>query len=147
MASDLKIDIDNVRLNIRVGLITRYNSEVLIEISKAGANSTVPGGRVKIGETFLEAIKREAKEEMNFELDISKAKMLKVLENFFNIDGKDFHEIYFLYEYILNEKEYEDLQNVGDNKDNDTTYFTFISKFDTKKYNVLPLTLCKEIEK
>ena len=147
MASDLKVDIDNVRLNIRAGIIMRYNSEVLIEVSTVGANSTIPGGRVKIGETSLQTIKREAKEEMNFQLDTNKSKLIKVLENFFNIDGKDFHEIYFMYEYILNETEYKNLKNVGDNKDNDTTYFTFISKLDTEKYNVLPTALCREIEK
>jgi len=146
MAKDLKVDIDNIRLNIRAGIIMRHNDEVLIEISTIGANSTVPGGRVKTLETSLEAIKRESKEEMNFLLDTNKAKLLNVLENFFNIDGKDFHEIYFLYEYILNESEYEELKNVGDNKDNDSTYFKFINKLETQKYNVLPLALCLEIE-
>lgn len=147
MASDLKIDIDGIRLNVRAGIIMRYNDLFVAEISQVGANSTIPGGRVKIGETSLQAITREAKEEMNFNLDTKKARFLKVLENFFNIDGKDFHEIYFLYEYILDEKEFIEIQNVGDNKDNDTTYFTLISKFETEKYNVLPITLCREIEK
>ena len=140
MKSDLKIDIDGVRLNVRVGAIFRHKDEIIIEISKIGLNSVIPGGRIKINEKSSLALKREVKEEMNFELNTDKLKLIKVFENFFNYGGKDTHEIYFLYEYNLSEEEVESL-NLLQNYDNETTYFSFVNKNDLEKYNLLPLDL------
>ncbi len=146
MASDLKIDIDGVSLNIRAGVIIRHNDDIVVEISKVGRNSVIPGGRLKINEKSSSGLMREIKEEMNFNLDENKLVMNKVFENFFNYDGKDFHEIYFLYEYSLSEKEFNELK-LDTNKDNNSTYFTFISKNDLTKYNLLPLELHNIIKK
>ena len=140
MASDLKIDIDNVRLNIRVGVIIRHNDDFIIEISKEGRNSVIPGGRIKINEDSKSAIVRELKEEMNFDVDKSRLKQLNVFENFFVYDKKDTHELFFLYEYILSEEEFANLK-VEQNYDSQTTYFTYIPKYDLDKYNLLPIEL------
>jgi len=147
MLSDLKLDIDGIRLNIRVGVVMRFANDVVIEVSTVGANSVIPGGRIKINESSLNALKREVKEEMGLELDINKAKQIKTFENFFEIDKKPFHEIYFLYEYDLSESELEFIKSIKGNKDNNTTYFKVINKFDLKKYNLLPLELHQEIQK
>jgi len=146
MASDLKIDIDGIRLNVRAGVIMRYNDQVVIEISKIGLNSVVPGGRVQINERSSATLVREVFEEMNFNLEEKKLKQVKVFENFFG-DEKKFHEIYFLYEYILNEEEYKKIRSVYNNKDNSTTYFEFVSKFKMKENNVLPLEIHDIIER
>ena len=140
MARDLKIDIDNIRLNVRVGVIVRHNNDVIIEISTTGRNSVIPGGRIQIGEHSKDALIREMKEEMNFNLNKDKLTQVKVFENFFEYEGKKFHELYFVYEYILDEKEYNTLK-VENNKDNSTTYFKYVPKTDLAKYNVLPLDL------
>ena len=147
MASDLKVDIDGSRLNVRVGAIIRHNNQVIIEISDIGRNSVVPGGRIHINEHSCDALVRELEEEMNYTFDKNKFKQTKVFENFFEYDGKKFHEIYFLYEYVLSETEYQDIKNTKANKDNSTTHFEFVSKFDMLKYNVLPLELHPLIEK
>ena len=146
MAKDLKIDIDGIRLNVRVGVIMRHADDVVIEISTVGRNSVIPGGRIQINEKSTKSLVRELKEEMNFDADERKFNMVKVFENFFNYDGKDFHEIYFLYEYVLSEEEFKNLK-LTKNDDNDTTYFTMVSKFDMAKYNVLPIDLYELIEK
>lgn len=145
MTKDIKIDIDGVRLNVRVGVIMRHKENVVIEISTVGRNSVVPGGRIHINEDSKSALAREIKEEMNFEIDQNKLKMVKVFENFFNYDNKDVHEIYFLYEYIIDEQEFEKL-NLEQNKDNDTTYFALVSNSEIAKYNLLPLELHKIIK-
>lgn len=145
MTKDIKIDIDGVRLNVRVGVIMRHKENVVIEISTVGRNSVVPGGRIHINEDSKSALAREIKEEMNFEIDQNKLKMVKVFENFFKYDNKDVHEIYFLYEYIIDEQEFEKL-NLEQNKDNDTTYFALISNSEIAKYNLLPLELHKIIK-
>ena len=146
MASDLKIDIDDIRLNVRVGLIIRHNDDIVVEISTEGRNSVIPGGRIKINEQSSDALVREIKEEMNFVLNKDKLKKLDVFENLFSYKNKMFHEIYFLYEYVLDEKEFIQLNCVQSNYDNKTTYFKFISKYDLEKYNLLPLELHKIIK-
>lgn len=146
MASDLKIDIDNIRLNIRVGAILRYNDQVIIEISTEGRNSVIPGGRIKINESSKLSLVRELEEEMRFFADINKLKQVKVFENFFEYDNKKFHEIYFVYEYVLSEQEYNSL-DLSTNYDNSSTYFKLVSKFEMQKHNVLPTELYELIEK
>lgn len=141
MASDLKIDIDGVRLNVRVGAIMRYNDDVIVEVSTVGRNSVIPGGRIKINEKSTRSLVRELKEEMNFDVDESRLTQKSVFENFFTYEQKDFHELYFVYEYQLNDDEYKVLSNLSTNKDNSTTYFKFVSKNELEKYNVLPVEL------
>lgn len=140
MAADIKIDIDGIRLNVRTGVIMRFKDKVVIEISTVGRNSVVPGGRIHINENSKDALVREIYEEMNFKIEKDRLKQIKVFENFFNYDNKDVHEIYFLYEYVLSEKDLEVLK-FEQNKDNDTTYFTLVSNEDLEKFNLLPLEL------
>lgn len=54
------------------------------------------GGGIEFGETALEALHREFKEELDLEL--IEPKLLKVVENIFTFDGKDGHEVVFVYE-------------------------------------------------
>jgi ADP-ribose pyrophosphatase YjhB (NUDIX family) len=54
------------------------------------------GGRVEFGETSTEAIVREVREELSME--ITDLRFLGVLENIFEFDGDDGHEIVFVYD-------------------------------------------------
>ena len=147
MPKDLKINIDNVRLNIRVGVIFRHNNKFVIEISKEGRNSVVPGGRIKINEHSKDALVREINEEMGFVINKNNLSLVKVFENFFKYDLEDVHEIYFLYEYNLTEEEVNIINNLNINYDNETTYFKLINNSDCDKYNLLPLELHSIINK
>ena len=140
MASDLKIDIDGVRLNVRVGAIMRHGDNVVIEISKIGLNSVVPGGRIQINEKSTSALVRELQEEMGITFAEEKMTLVKEFENFYTMGGKPSHEIYFLYEYVLSDDELAQI-NFDTNEDNENTYFALVPKTDMAKYNVLPLTL------
>ena len=144
MASDLKIEIDGVRRNVRVGVIMRYKDDVVIEISTVGLNSVIPGGRIQINEKSCDALTRELKEELHFDANPKKYKQIKTFENFFDYNGRGTHEIYFLYEYELSDQEVESL-NLGTNFDNQTTYFKMINKNDLEKYNLLPFELYEVI--
>lgn len=147
MVSDLKMDIDGIRLNVRVGAILRHGNKVVIEISKLGKNSVIPGGRIKIGEKSSLALIREIEEEMGFKLKEESLTLIKTLENFFNFEGQNVHEIYFLYEYSLSKKEIEKINKLEINKDNSTTYFKFVNKNDISNYNLLPLEIYGDIKK
>lgn len=54
------------------------------------------GGRVEFGETSTEAVVREVREELSVE--ITDLRLLGVLENIFEFDGGDGHEIVFVYD-------------------------------------------------
>lgn len=55
-----------------------------------------PGGRIEFGESSESAIVREVKEELG--ADIVHTRLLGVLENLFVFDGKQGHEIVFVYD-------------------------------------------------
>ncbi len=142
MKSDLKLTIDDIILNIRVGIIFKYHNRVMIEIRKDRVgNSVIPGGRVKIDELRIDALKREVKEEMNYILDESRIKYRKTLEYFFNFDGNKFHEFFFVYEYEMNEKIYEELSRVKENQDNHITDYIFVSFDEFDKVDLLPMEI------
>ena len=138
--SDLSIMINEIKLNIRVGIIFKYNNSVLIEMPKIdGYNSVLPGGRVKIDELSIDAIKREIKEEMNFILEESKILFKKNLEYFFEFDNIKYHEFFFVYEYLIDENDYQNLLKIKENMDNHASVYSFVNIYDLEKVNLLPL--------
>lgn len=60
------------------------------------------GGGVEFGEKAITALKRELKEELDAEL--INIKYLGVLENVFNFEGRDGHEICFIYQADFKDK-------------------------------------------
>ena len=141
MKKDISIVVDDSKLNVRTGVIFRHNGKVLIEISKVGSNSTIPGGRVKFNEKSEDTAVREINEELELNLDKTRLKHKKTLENFFNAEGLNFHEIYFIYEYNLNDSEVKRLEAARDNADNANTYFEFVDYKNLDKVNILPENL------
>jgi len=61
------------------------------------------GGGIDFGETGIEALKREVKEEINAE--IKNSKYLGLIENIFNYEGKEMHEIALVYKAEFKDKE------------------------------------------
>ena len=70
MKKDLSIMVDDVKFNFRVSCIMKYKGKVLVEKNPEVSHSVFPGGRVMTMEDTKEALIREIKEEMHF--DISK---------------------------------------------------------------------------
>ena len=137
MNNDISVMINNKKLNIRVGIIFRYEDKVLVEVPKYNFyNSVVPGGRIKIGEYSIDAIKREIKEEMGFELLDSKLGFVKTLEEMFTFNNTDYHEIFFIYKYNVDEDDYNLLLKIKDNQDNANSYYKFITKEEFNEYNL-----------
>ncbi len=55
----------------------------------------LPGGRVDMGEDSREALKREVQEELGVNVEVGSLKA--IIENFFEFDGKNYHELQFVY--------------------------------------------------
>ena len=138
--SDIAIMVDDIKLNMRVGIIFKYHNKVLLEIPRvSGGNSVIPGGRIKIDELRYDAIKREIKEELGFILDDNKIVFKETLEYFFEMDMKKYHEFFFVYEYLMDDEDYKKLSIIKENQDNHKTDYCFTAYNDFDKVNLLPL--------
>ncbi len=60
------------------------------------------GGGIEFGETALEALHREFQEELALELE--SPELLDVVENIFTFDGRNGHEVVFVYEAKFSDK-------------------------------------------
>ena len=87
--------------NYRVGFLIFENNKVLLQKSTAGF-WFLPGGRVAFGETSLEAVRREAMEELH--TDNAQFTFAGITENFFVMDNNSFHELMIFYRVIFAEK-------------------------------------------
>jgi len=65
------------------------------------------GGGVEFGESSLEALNREFKEELN--VDLKNCRLLDISENIFSFNGLSGHEIVFIYEAEFADEKYLDV--------------------------------------
>ena len=111
---DITIDVDNYKLNVRAGVVIIHNNKVLVHRNFDNNHYALLGGRVAIGESSEETIKREVCEELGKDIEITG--YVCTVENFFEAKGYKFHEILFVYraEFVNEEdkKIQETLQNV-----------------------------------
>lgn len=71
-----------------------------------------PGGGIEFGETSLQALRREIREELGSEIE--EPRLIKIIENLFTYDGRQGHEIVFIYSAILtNQSFYEGSRFIG----------------------------------
>ena len=87
------------KFNLRVAILIENNNRFLLET--AGDFWNMIGGRVHLGESTLEAAKRELKEELNFDAD--DLTLINVSENFFSWMGKNQQELLFVYKIIVDD--------------------------------------------
>ena len=92
---DLTIDIEEYKLNIRVGAVIIHNNKILTHKNINKDHYCLPGGRVEIGENSEEAIKREIYEELGKKVEITR--YISTIENFFEMENKKYHEIMFVH--------------------------------------------------
>lgn len=132
----LSFEVDNSKFNYRVAGILLYNNKVLFQRSKEEDYWFMPGGRVEFHEAAEESLKREMLEEFNTEVTVSR--LVWVIENFFELDHKKFHEIGLFYLINLSDDHlltYHDDEFVG-------TEDEFVNKWinlnEIDNYNIVP---------
>lgn len=113
---------ENNRIRPLALAIVRRDNKILVQLGYDSKKDQkfyrLPGGGIEFGETGVEALKREFKEEIDSELN--NIKFLGVLENIFTFEGNNGHEVVMVYEADLkNESLYkEKIIKILDN-DND----------------------------
>ena len=85
---NVDFEINNIRINARVSAII-YNKDknkvLLFKVEDGRDYYMLPGGRIELNESSNNAIIREIKEELNFDLTY---KLCAIEENFIKKDGK-----------------------------------------------------------
>ena len=139
---DLSVMINDVKLNIRVGVILEYNKKILIEKNKEFDYCVLPGGRIHTLESTEEALIREVKEELGIDISEKNLKIFSIIENFFEKDNKNYHELYYLYKIEL-DNDYN-IKDGFENIDNNDSDFYWYTREKFKENNILP-SILKEI--
>lgn len=99
---DISLKVGEHLLNFRVSAVFRNGNKVLTHHGIKRNHYTLPGGRVKDGESTIMALEREIKEEMGLEVEY--VKPFSFLENFFEMNAKNYHEILVTHELKFKDK-------------------------------------------
>ncbi|HEY8436157.1 MAG TPA: NUDIX domain-containing protein [Haloplasmataceae bacterium] len=90
----------NQCFNLRVAAVIKKDDKIIFK-KHLDNYYTLPGGRVRFGETTEAAIKRIIYED--FGLNIKINRLLSINENFFSHGDDDYHEVLFIYHCELTE--------------------------------------------
>ena len=93
---------DSMKFNYRSAGLLVLNNRILFQRFKNDDYWFLPGGRVEMMEDSHMAIDREILEEYGWKIKSRKLKL--IVENFFKLDDKDFHEIGMYYMIQVEEK-------------------------------------------
>lgn len=134
---DITLDINDYILNIRACAIIIHNNKVLVHKNINKKHYALLGGRVAIGESSYETIKREVIEELGKEIEI--IKYLTTVENFFEMNDSKFHEILFIYlaDFInLEDKMIE--SELKNSEDKDFLKYEWLDIKSLENYTIFP---------
>lgn len=95
MSQDINFKCDDYTFSIRTVGVTVCDGKVLLQREKDGNEYTLPGGTVKLGETSVETLIREYKEETGDDIIVNR--LIWTEENFWEYCGKKQHSIAFYY--------------------------------------------------
>jgi 8-oxo-dGTP pyrophosphatase MutT (NUDIX family) len=106
----ITFDKDGVRFVVRSAGIALRENHVLLHRSQDEDFWSLPGGRCEMNEATNDALRREMQEELGIDVEI--VRLLWVVENFFEYDGRNCHEIGFY--YLMSVSEDSSLHDRGD---------------------------------
>lgn len=134
---DIYFKRDDQCFNLRVSAVIKRDNKIILK-KDVSAYYTLPGGRVRFGETTERAIKRIIFEEFNWKINI--VRLISINENFFSYSEDDYHEVLFIYlcELIDDEEAMTD---------NPPSKIHFVSISDLLQINLQPRFLIEELKR
>ena len=142
---DLTLKVEDYKLNIRAACLINHNNKILFHKNINSDHYCIIGGRIEIGESSEQTIKREMMEELKKEIEITG--YVGTIENFFEIDGEKYHEIMFIYKAEFKEDEdkkiVEDLKNC---EGNDFLQYEWIDIDKIEEVSIKPRAIKKIIK-
>ena len=105
---DITIDVKDYKLNVRSAGVIIHNGKILLHRNVNSGHYALIGGRVEIGESSTDTIKREIKEELGKDIKITG--YISTIENFFEINGSKYHEIMFVHKIEFTNEENQKIE-------------------------------------
>lgn len=106
---DITIDVEDYKLNVRSAGIIIHNNKILTHRNINYDHYALIGGRVEIGEDSESTLKREIREELGKEIEITG--YISTIENFFEMKNKKYHEIMFVYQIEFQDENDKKIEN------------------------------------
>lgn len=100
---DITINVEDYILNVRASGIMIHNNKILLHKNINEEHYALIGGRVAMGETSEQALKREIIEELGKEVEVIEG--LTTVENFFEVNGSKYYEILFVHKVEFKDEE------------------------------------------
>lgn len=138
---DVSVMVGEYLFNYRVSAIINNKNKILIHHSIKENHITLPGGRIKEGENSIEALRREFKEEMGQEIEY--VKPYSLIENFFTMNNKKYHEVLITHEVRFKNKDVYNLDKIEtiEKGKKDKLEFIWVDIDQLKKMNFIPKKL------
>ena len=142
---DITIDIEDYKLNVRAAGIIIHNNKVLLHRNINENHYALIGGRVEIGENSADTVKREIKEELGKDVEITG--YISTIENFFEIKGSKYHEIMFVHKIEFTNEEDKNIEYTMKNiEGKDYLKYEWIDLDKIDEYPLMP-SIMKDILK
>lgn len=137
---DLTLDVEEYKLNIRAACLIKHNNKILFHKNTKSSHYCIIGGRIEIGETSEQTIKREIMEELGKEIEITG--YIATIENFFEMKGKKYHEYMFIYQAeFKNDKDKQIETNLNNCEGKDYLKYEWIDIDKIDEYPIKPQIL------
>ncbi len=91
----ISFDRDGIRFHYRVAGVCIHDGYVLLHRADRDDYWALPGGRCELRESSAATLRREMREELN--VTVTVGRLLWVVENFFTLLGRAYHELALLY--------------------------------------------------
>jgi len=142
---DLTLDLGEYKLNIRAAGVIIHNNKILAHKNTNSDHYALIGGRVEIGENSEDTVKREIMEETGKEVET--IGYISTIENFFEMQGKKYHEIMFIHKVeFINEQDKQIQETIKNIEGKDYLQYEWLDIEKIDQYNILP-KIIKEILK
>lgn len=143
---DMTIKTDEGYFNMRVAAVITHKDKLLVMENKNYDSFYLPGGRVRLNESFDEALRREIREELNIEVISSRPLWLH--ECFFIEDslGERFHEVCMYYFVDITDTGFDSFDDCFTlTEEERLNYFRWIPFGSLSEQTVYPLFIKDEI--
>lgn len=134
---DITLNVEDYLLNVRASGIIIHDNKILLHKNINEEHYALIGGRVSIGESSEEALKREILEEMGKEVEIIEG--LTTVENFFEMKNFKYYEILFVHRLeFKDEQDKKILDTIKNVEGKDYLIYEWIDIDEIDKYPLKP---------